>query len=65
MDKAAGAVPSGKVESLLVVAQQGGGSAWQAVVLGTDGIRHAVTLAGADGTVTSNTVAEQGPATHR
>ncbi|GAA2463247.1 hypothetical protein ACFPFX_30800 [Streptomyces mauvecolor] len=60
VDKAAGAVSGGKVESLRVVAQQGGGSAWQAVVLGPDGVRHAVTLAGADGTVTSNTVADQG-----
>ncbi|MFI6684164.1 hypothetical protein [Streptomyces sp. NPDC050485] len=65
VDKAAGAVSGGKVESLRVVAQQGGGSAWQAVVLGPDGVRHAVTLAGADGTVTSNTVAEQGPETAR
>lgn len=60
VDKAAGAVSGGKVESLRVVAQQGGGSAWQAVVLGPDGVRHAVTLAGADGTVTGNTVADQG-----
>ncbi|MGW2863214.1 hypothetical protein [Streptomyces sp. NPDC001205] len=65
VDKAAGAVSGGKVESLSVVAQQGGGSAWQAVVLGPDGVRHLVTLAGADGTVTSNTVAEQGPTTSR
>ncbi|MFI6054691.1 hypothetical protein ACIBCO_31975 [Streptomyces violascens] len=61
VDKATGAVSGGKVESLRVVAQQGGGSAWQAVVLGPDGVRHTVTLAGADGTVTSNTVAEQSP----
>ncbi|MFI6473699.1 hypothetical protein ACIBL5_25950 [Streptomyces sp. NPDC050516] len=65
VDKAAGAVSGGKVESLRVVAQQGGGSAWQAVVLGPDGVRHAVTLAGADGTVTSNTVADQGRETTR
>ncbi|MEV8524278.1 hypothetical protein AB0451_08970 [Streptomyces sp. NPDC052000] len=65
VDKATGAVSGGKVESLRVVAQQGGGSAWQAVVLGPDGVRHSVTLAGADGTVTSNTVAEYGPVTAR
>ncbi|MFD7162896.1 hypothetical protein [Streptomyces violascens] len=65
VDKATGAVSGGKVESLRVVAQQGGGSAWQAVVLGPDGVRHAVTLAGVDGTVTSNTAAEQGPETTR
>ncbi|MFD9791072.1 hypothetical protein ACFWXK_08975 [Streptomyces sp. NPDC059070] len=56
VDKATAAVPGGKVESLRVVAQQGGGSAWQAVVLGTDGVRHAVTLSGTDGAVTGNTV---------
>lgn len=55
-EKAAAAVPGGKVESLEVVGQQGGGSAWLAVVLGTDGVRHEVTLAGADGAVTGNTV---------
>ncbi|MFJ8383897.1 hypothetical protein ACIQ9Q_05170 [Streptomyces sp. NPDC094438] len=65
VDKATGAVSGGKVESLRVVVQQGGGSAWQAVVLGPDGVRHAVTLAGADGTVTSNTVADRGPETAR
>jgi CubicO group peptidase (beta-lactamase class C family) len=41
------------------------GRVWQAVVLGPDGVRHTVTLAGADGTVTSNTVAEQSPQTAR
>ncbi|MCX5384691.1 hypothetical protein [Streptomyces sp. NBC_00083] len=61
VDKATGAVSGGKVESLRVVAQQGGGSAWQAVVLDPQGVRHVVTLAGADGTPTSNTVAQQGP----
>ncbi|MCT9094076.1 hypothetical protein N4G70_35275 [Streptomyces sp. ASQP_92] len=65
VDKAAGAVSGGKVESLLVVTQQGDGSAWQAVVLGPDGVRHAVTLAGTDGTATSNTVAVRGPETTR
>lgn len=53
-DKAAGAVDGGKVESIRVVAQEGGGSAWLAVVLGPDGVRHAVTVSGTDGTVTSN-----------
>ncbi|MFD3326857.1 hypothetical protein [Streptomyces sp. NPDC058701] len=54
--KAAGAVDGGKVESLRVVGQEGGGSAWAAVVLGPDGVRHAVTVSGTDGTVTGNTV---------
>lgn len=54
-DKAAAAVTGGKVESLRVVAQEGGGSAWLAVVLGPDGVRHAVTVSGTDGTITSNT----------
>ncbi|MDH6574857.1 hypothetical protein [Kitasatospora sp. MAP5-34] len=54
--KAAGAVPGGRVETLRITGQQGGGSAWLAVVLGTDGVRHDVSLAGADGTVTGNTV---------
>ncbi|MCY0943189.1 hypothetical protein [Streptomyces antarcticus] len=54
--KAAGAVSGGKVESLRVVGQKGGGSAWSAVVLGPDGVRHAVTVSGTDGTVTGNTV---------
>ncbi|MGP3689549.1 hypothetical protein ACTVZO_33450 [Streptomyces sp. IBSNAI002] len=53
-DKAAGAVDGGKVESIRVVAQEGGGSAWLAVVLGPDGVRHAVTVSGTDGSVTSN-----------
>lgn len=53
-DKAAGAVEGGKVESIRVVAQEGGGSAWLAVVLGPDGVRHAVTVSGTDGTVTGN-----------
>ncbi|MGA5820238.1 hypothetical protein ACPC54_20510 [Kitasatospora sp. NPDC094028] len=54
--KAAGAVSGGKVESLTTVAQQGGGSAWQAVVLGPDGVRHLVTVDGAGASVTGNTV---------
>ncbi|MER7466133.1 hypothetical protein [Streptomyces sp. NPDC097981] len=65
LEKATAAVDGGKLESLRVVAQQGGGSAWLAVVLGPDGVRHAVTLAGADGTVTGNTVAGKGPLARR
>lgn len=53
-EKAAGAVAGGKVQSLRPVAQEGGGSAWLAVVLGPDGVRHAVTVSGSDGTVTAN-----------
>ncbi|MFE5494867.1 hypothetical protein ACFQ7Z_33600 [Streptomyces virginiae] len=53
--KAAAAVSGGKVESLRAVAQDGGGSAWLAVVLGPDGVRHAVTVSGTDGTITGNT----------
>ncbi|MEU6890351.1 hypothetical protein ABZ934_00855 [Streptomyces sp. NPDC046557] len=60
-DKAAAAVSGGKVESLRVVVEQGGASAWDAVVLGPDGVRHDVTLSGGDGTVTGNTVLEKGP----
>ncbi|GGZ81893.1 hypothetical protein GCM10010371_46920 [Streptomyces subrutilus] len=54
-DKAAGAVTGGTVESLRVIGQEGGGSAWLAVVVGPDGVRHRVTLSGADGAVTGNT----------
>ncbi|MBO1414224.1 hypothetical protein [Streptomyces sp. FH025] len=54
--KAASAVAGGKVESLNPVAEQGGGRAWQAVVLGPDGVRHLVTVDGTGGTVTGNTV---------
>ncbi|OKK22054.1 hypothetical protein AMK16_02175 [Streptomyces sp. CB00455] len=54
-DKAAAAVPGGKVEGLRVVAQQGGGSAWRAIVIGPDGVRHAVTVSGTDGAITGNT----------
>ncbi|WP_030161014.1 hypothetical protein [Streptomyces sp. NRRL S-244] len=60
VEKATAAVEGGKLESLRTVAQEGGGSAWLAVVLGPDGVRHAVTLAGADGTVTGNTVTVAG-----
>ncbi|MFD7084184.1 hypothetical protein [Streptomyces sp. NPDC059918] len=62
VEKATAAVEGGKLESLRPVTQQGGGSAWLAVVLGTDGVRHAVTLAGADGAVTGNTAVGKGPA---
>ncbi|MFG3223801.1 hypothetical protein ACGF07_03305 [Kitasatospora sp. NPDC048194] len=54
--KAAAAVSGGKVQSLTPVAEQGGGRAWRAVVVGPDGVRHAVTVDGANGTVTGNTV---------
>ena len=54
--KAAAAIPGGKVESLTAVAQQGGGRAWQAVVVGPDGVRHLVTVDGTSGTPTGNTV---------
>jgi hypothetical protein len=54
--KASAAVSGGKVESLAPVGEQGGGRAWQAVVLGPDGVRHAVTVDGSNGTVTGNTV---------
>jgi uncharacterized membrane protein YkoI len=57
IDAAGKAVPGGKTEALRVVAEQGGGSAWEVEVLGTDGVRHLVTLDGATGTVTGNTVA--------
>ncbi|MGW2601830.1 hypothetical protein [Streptomyces klenkii] len=56
MAKASSAVPGGKVESLRPVAEQGGGRAWRVVVLGTDGVRHAVTVDGAGNTITGNTV---------
>ncbi|MFI8365334.1 hypothetical protein ACIGD1_34920 [Streptomyces sp. NPDC085612] len=55
-EKAAAAVTGGKVVSLRVVGQEGGGSAWRAVVLGPDGVRHAVTVSGTDGSITGNTV---------
>ncbi len=54
--KASSGVPGGKVESLRAVAEQGGGRAWQAVVVGPDGVRHLVTVDGANDTVTGNTV---------
>lgn len=54
--KAAAAVSGGKVESLSPATEQGGGRAWQAVVVGPDGVRHLVTVDGTNGTVTGNTV---------
>ncbi|MEU9040585.1 MULTISPECIES: hypothetical protein [unclassified Kitasatospora] len=54
--KAASVVTGGRVESLTTVAEQGGGRAWRAVVIGADGVRHAVTVDGATGSVTGNTV---------
>ncbi|MCP2311778.1 hypothetical protein [Kitasatospora paracochleata] len=54
--KASSAVPGGKVESLSAVTEQGGGRAWRAVVLGPDGVRHAVVVDGASDTITANTV---------
>ncbi|MER5660050.1 PepSY domain-containing protein [Streptomyces mirabilis] len=57
IEAAGKAVPDSKAEALRVVAEQGGGSAWEVEVLGTDGVRHLVTIDGATGTVTGNTVA--------
>ncbi|MFD9130481.1 PepSY domain-containing protein, partial [Kitasatospora sp. NPDC059571] len=56
VEKAVAAVPGGRVESLAVVPEQGGGTAWEAVVVGQDGVRHRVTVDGAGGAVTGNTV---------
>ncbi|MFF2627096.1 PepSY domain-containing protein [Kitasatospora griseola] len=54
--KAAGAVPDGKPDALSVVGREGGGSSWAVEVLGADGVRHLVTVDGADGSITGNTV---------
>ncbi|MEV7120406.1 PepSY domain-containing protein [Kitasatospora griseola] len=54
--KAAGAVPGGKPDALSVVGREGGGSSWAVEVLGADGVRHLVTVDGADGSITGNTV---------
>ncbi|MFG2820982.1 hypothetical protein ACGFX4_16340 [Kitasatospora sp. NPDC048365] len=54
--KAAGAVQGGKVESLRPVTEQGGGRAWRVVVVGPDGVRHAVVVDGTTFAITSNTV---------
>jgi len=61
IEAAGKAVPGGKPDALRVVAQQGGGSAWEVEVLGTDGVRHLVTLDGATGAVTGNTVVSTTP----
>lgn len=55
VSKAAAAVNDGKVESLAPVTEQGGGRAWRIVVVGPDGVRHAVTVDGTSGTLTGNT----------
>ncbi|WP_282206265.1 PepSY domain-containing protein [Kitasatospora fiedleri] len=55
--KAVAAVPNGKAATLAVVPREGGGSSWSVEVLGPDGVRHLVTVDGADGSVTGNTVA--------
>ncbi|MFI1105697.1 hypothetical protein [Streptomyces melanogenes] len=56
VNKAAAAVNDGKVESLAPVTEQGGGRAWRIVVVGPDGVRHAVTVDGTSGTLTGNAV---------
>ncbi|MFC9328517.1 PepSY domain-containing protein [Kitasatospora sp. NPDC057015] len=56
LEKALAAVQDGRVESLRTVVQQGGGTGWQAVVLGADGVRHLVTVDGTSGQLTGNTV---------
>ncbi|MCT9006053.1 hypothetical protein ACWGKW_00335 [Streptomyces sp. NPDC054766] len=65
IEAAAKAVPGGKPDALRVVVQQGGGSGWEVEVLGTDGVRHLVTLDGATGAVTGNTVASAAPVAGR
>ncbi|MFD7643030.1 PepSY domain-containing protein [Kitasatospora sp. NPDC059795] len=55
LTKAVGAVPGGKADALSVVGREGGGSSWAVEVLGTDGVRHLVTVDGADGSITGNT----------
>jgi uncharacterized membrane protein YkoI len=57
VEAAGKAASGGKPDALRVIAEQGGGSAWEVEVLGTDGVRHLVTIDGAIGTVTGNTVA--------
>ncbi|MFE7530555.1 hypothetical protein ACFU7Y_33295 [Kitasatospora sp. NPDC057542] len=54
--KASSGVPGGRVESLSPVTERGGGRAWQAVVLGPDGVRHLVTVDGTSDAITGNTV---------
>ncbi|MEV7026560.1 hypothetical protein, partial [Kitasatospora sp. NPDC093558] len=57
LEKAQGAVPGGRAESLRRVTAQGGTAAWAIVVVGPDGVRHRVTVDGASGELTGNTVA--------
>ncbi|MFD8081643.1 hypothetical protein ACFV4F_08090 [Kitasatospora sp. NPDC059722] len=56
LEKAQGAVPGGRAESLQRVTAQGGTAAWSVVVIGQDGVRHRVTVDGASGELTGNTV---------
>ncbi|MFI9362359.1 hypothetical protein ACIG5E_15105 [Kitasatospora sp. NPDC053057] len=58
LEKAQAAVPGGRAESLRRVTEQGGGAAWAVTVVGQDGVRHLVTVDGADGQLTSNTVVD-------
>ncbi|MFD4398556.1 hypothetical protein [Kitasatospora sp. NPDC058478] len=58
LEKAQGAVPGGRAESLRRVAQQGGSAAWAVVVVGPDGVRHLVTVDGTSGELTGNTVVD-------
>ena len=57
-EKAAAAVAGGRVESLTTEAEQGGGSAWLATVIGPDGVLHLVTVDGTSGAITSNTTTD-------
>ncbi|MFJ2579620.1 hypothetical protein [Kitasatospora aureofaciens] len=56
LEKAQAAVPGGRAESLKRVTAQGGTAAWAVVVVGPDGVRHLVTVDGASGELTGNTV---------
>ncbi|MGW2250991.1 hypothetical protein ACWCXH_12415 [Kitasatospora sp. NPDC001660] len=58
LEKAQGAVPGGRAESLERVTAQGGTAAWSVVVVGPDGVRHQVTVDGASGELTGNTVVD-------
>ncbi|GAA2238638.1 hypothetical protein GCM10010430_19620 [Kitasatospora cystarginea] len=62
--KAVAAVPGGKADTLRAVGQQGGGSAWAVEVLGPDGVRHLVTIDGAAGSVTGNTIVSPEAGSH-
>ncbi|MQS11035.1 hypothetical protein F7Q99_01735 [Streptomyces kaniharaensis] len=59
LEKAQGAVPGGRAESLRCTAQQGGSVGWAVVVVGQDGVRHLVTVDGASGELTGNTVVDE------